>query len=159
MASHEIVTWLTVVQRIDTKNESIELVSTSNTDASGLASGISTTEPRYSLYRYTNDLEGSQRSPLLFIYTCPDGQKVRDRMMYAGFKIGFLTALKNEHGLEVVKKVMLSQMQSADPELTIRSSKLLAPQRSQCPPSKTNSDQRKKRSRVFLAPRGQASGR
>lgn len=29
-------------------------------------------------------------------------------MMYAGFKNGFLTALKNEHGLEVVKKVRFS---------------------------------------------------
>ena len=110
MALHEIVTWLMVVQRIDTKNESIELVSTSNTDASGLTSEISSTEPRYSLYRYKNDFGGSERSPLLFIYTCPDGQKVRDRMMYAGFKIGFLTALKNEHGLEVVKKVMFFQL-------------------------------------------------
>lgn len=110
MAFHEIVTWLTGTKRIDTKNESIELVSTSNTEASGLASEISTAEPRYSLYRYTNGLEGSERSPLLFIYTCPDGQKVRDRMMYAGFKNGFLTALKNEHGLEVVKKVRCTQV-------------------------------------------------
>ena len=112
MAFLRIVTWLTIVQRIDTKNESIELVSTSSTDPSGLASEISTTEARYSLYRYTNAFEGSERSPLLFIYTCPDGQKVRDRMMYAGFKNGFLTALKNEHGLEVVKKVIFALMGS-----------------------------------------------
>ncbi|KAL9131105.1 MAG: hypothetical protein Q9217_000867 [Psora testacea] len=69
--------------RIDTQNESIELVGRIKTDASGLATEISDTEPRYSLFRYRHSFEGVDESPILFIYTCPSGLKIRERMLYA----------------------------------------------------------------------------
>ena len=87
------------------QSESIELVGTSLTDAGGLASAISDVEPRYSLFRYTHAFGGAEESPLLFIYTCPSGLKVRERMLYASSKAGFIAALGNEFGLEVLKKV------------------------------------------------------
>lgn len=75
----------------------------SSTDADGLASAISNTEPRYSFFRY--QVEGSKESPIVFIYTCPSGSKIKERMVYASTKQGFLATMGSEMGVEIAKKV------------------------------------------------------
>ena len=96
---------LTLLQRLDTKQEVIELVSVSSIDLDGLASAISDTEPRYSLFTYSHTSEGTEQVPLVFIYSCPSGLGVRERMLYASSKAGFLAALSKDVGLEIAKKV------------------------------------------------------
>lgn len=92
-------------QRINVQSEVIELAETSSTSAVGLATSISDTEPRFSFFRYTHDFEGTQQSPLIFIYTCPPGSKIRERMIYASSKLGVIRAAVDDLGLEFTKKV------------------------------------------------------
>ena len=92
---------------IDMKSEEIGLVGTSEVGAEGLAGAISDEAPRYAFYRYRHSLEGVEQSPLVFIYTCPSGSKVRERMVYASSKEGLVAAARTDVGLDVVKKVCL----------------------------------------------------
>ncbi|MCJ1465639.1 Twinfilin-1 [Pseudocyphellaria aurata] len=93
--------------KINIQSESIELAGTSSTSVEGLAGIVSDTEPRYSLFRYTHDFEGAQQSPLIFIYTCPSGSIIRERMIYASSKLGIIRAAEDDLGLEFAKKVPL----------------------------------------------------
>lgn len=87
------------------QTETIELAETGTTDAEGLAFAISATEPRYTFFKYTHSLEGTEQSPIVFIYTCPPGSKIKERMVYASTKTGFLSAASSILGIEIAKKV------------------------------------------------------
>lgn len=89
-------------KRIDVATETIELAGTSSTDAAGLAGEISEQEPRYSFFRYS---DGGEESAIIFIYTCPSGSKIKERMLYATSKLTFVKAVEDEAGLNVVKRV------------------------------------------------------
>ena len=94
-----------IVQNINVKDETIELVGSSSTDADGLASAISDTEPRYSFFRYSHQVGGSEQTSIVFIYTCPSGSKIKERMVYASTKQGFLASMSSDMGIEIAKKV------------------------------------------------------
>lgn len=95
-----------IVQYINVKDETIELVGSTDTDADGLAMAISSTEPRYSFFRYSHQGEsGTEQSPVVFIYTCPSGSKIKERMVYASTKQSFLAAMTSEIGIQIAKKV------------------------------------------------------
>lgn len=84
----------------------MQLVGTSTTDVDDLSTTISDSEPRYSFFRYAHhDAAGLDVESLVFIYTCPSSSKIKERMVYASSKLVFLTAVKNELGLEITKKV------------------------------------------------------
>ncbi|ROW04636.1 hypothetical protein VPNG_07402 [Cytospora leucostoma] len=98
-----------VVLKINPATEKVELVpeSPSPTSISELVSGISTTEPRFTFYRYEHEHGGDRSAPLLFFYTCPttEGRRaIKDRMLYPLMKRAVLDAAKGEAGLEVEKK-------------------------------------------------------
>ena len=90
------------------QTETIELAETGSTDGEGLSSAISVTEPRYTFFRYTHSFDGSEQSPVVFIYTCPSGSKIKERMVYASTKSGFLSAASSESSIDVSKKVRSS---------------------------------------------------
>ena len=93
------------MQNINVKDETIELVGSSNTDPDGLSSAISDTEPRYSFFRYSHQVEGTEQPSTVFIYTCPSGSKIKERMVYASTKQGFLASMSSDMGIEIAKKV------------------------------------------------------
>ena len=99
-------------QNIDVKEEIINLVGTSTIDAGGLGSAISDTEPRYAFFRYNYVFNGAEQLPTVFIYTCPSGSKIKERMVYASTKQGFLTAASSELGIEIAKKVGILLLQN-----------------------------------------------
>ena len=83
-------------------------------DIKDLATTISDTEPRYSFFRYRHDVHDGQQPtttttthPIIFIYTCPSGSKVKERMIYASFKGMVLETASVEAGLEIAKRVCL----------------------------------------------------
>ncbi|KAI4192633.1 MAG: hypothetical protein LQ346_004231, partial [Caloplaca aetnensis] len=86
-------------------DESIALAGSEETDVQGLASRISDTEPRYSFFRYTHEVDGKEESPIVFIYTCPAGSKVKEKMVYASFRRFVIGAASQAGGFEVAKKV------------------------------------------------------
>lgn len=78
------------------------------TDAEGLASHISSTEPRYSLWRCSDADEAGSPPPVIFIYTCPSGPDPKARVLYASSKATFVETVEREAGLNIVKRVSLS---------------------------------------------------
>lgn len=91
-------------QRIS-QDEQIELAGVEDTDVQGLMSKISDTEPRYSFFRLMHELDGKEESSIIFIYTCPGGSKVKERMVYASFKKLVMDTASSEGGFEVAKRV------------------------------------------------------
>lgn len=83
----------------------MELASSSNTDVSSLATAVSATEPRYSFYRYTHTYNGASSSPILFIYTCPSGSKIKERMLYAASSRSVVQLAEAEAGLSIERKI------------------------------------------------------
>jgi len=68
---------------------------------------ISSTEPRFTFYRFTHSHGGETSNPLLFLYTCPAsaGMKaIKARMIYPLMKRAVLTVAETEAGLKVDKK-------------------------------------------------------
>lgn len=102
--------WLRNGQRIDPPKETIELAGTSLIEADALADTISDSEPRYSFFRFAHEFEGLQQSPVLFIYTCPSGSKIKERMLYASSRSGIVSAASSDAGLTIVKKVPSSAL-------------------------------------------------
>lgn len=92
-------------QRINPSKETIELAGTSSIEADALASTISDSEPRYSFYRFSHDFEGQNESPVVLIYTCPGGSKIKERMLYASSRSGMVSAASSDAGLTIAKKV------------------------------------------------------
>ena len=93
------------MQKIDMGREAIEFAGTSKTDLEDLSTHISDSDPRYSFFRYSHEHEGKEQSPILFIYTCPSGSKIKERMIYASSRAGVIAAAGKEAGVEVAKKV------------------------------------------------------
>lgn len=88
--SSDQITYVQII--VDTKEEKILLGSSSSIGVSDLPSQISTSEPRFHFFRYKHTHEGSSLSPILFIYSCPDGSggtksaPVKQRMLYSSSK-------------------------------------------------------------------------
>ncbi|CZS93494.1 related to TWF1-twinfilin, an actin monomer sequestering protein [Rhynchosporium agropyri] len=91
--------------KINIPTETMELASSTSTDISALSATISATEPRYSFYRYTHTHNGSSSSPILFIYTCPSGSKIKERMLYAASSRSAVSLAEAEAGLKIDKKI------------------------------------------------------
>jgi twinfilin-like protein len=83
----------------------MELASSTSTPISALSSTISGTEPRYSFYRYEHTYNGSSSSPILFIYTCPSGSKIKERMLYAASSRSAVGIAEGQAGLKIEKKI------------------------------------------------------
>lgn len=92
-------------QKINIANETMELADSSNVPVGSLSTTISSTEPRYSFYRFTHTHGGTETSPMLFIYTCPSGSKIRERMLYAASSRSAVQVAEAEAGIKVDKKI------------------------------------------------------
>ncbi|TVY30825.1 Twinfilin [Lachnellula hyalina] len=91
--------------KINIATETMELASSTSVPIGGLASTISSTEPRYSFYRFTHTHAGEETSPILFIYTCPSGSKIKERMLYAASSRSAVQIAEAEAGLKIEKKI------------------------------------------------------
>ncbi|KAK8061308.1 PTK9 tyrosine kinase 9 [Apiospora phragmitis] len=97
-----------VMLKINPQSEVVELVPDSGTASSipDLVSTISSTEPRFTFWRYKHTHQGTESSPILFFYTCPAaaGKSIKFRMMYPLMKRAVLAVAEGEAGLKVEKK-------------------------------------------------------
>lgn len=76
----------------------------SGVSPSSLSSTISSTEPRYSFYRYAH-ADSSAGSAIIFIYTCPTSSKIKERMIYASSRNSASNLAERAVGLTLAKKV------------------------------------------------------
>ncbi|KUJ07083.1 actin depolymerizing protein [Mollisia scopiformis] len=102
--------------KINIATETMELASSTSTQISSLSSTISATEPRYSFYRYEHTYNGTSSSPILFIYTCPSGSKIKERMLYAASSRSAVQIAEAEAGLTIDKKIEASSPEDVSEE-------------------------------------------
>ncbi|RKK85342.1 hypothetical protein BFJ69_g1486 [Fusarium oxysporum] len=95
--------------KINPDTEVVELVPEAPTPSgiAELTQAISSTEPRFTFYRYTHTHNGAESSPILFFYTCPStpgNKSIKFRMMYPLMKRSVLEVAEREAGLKLEKK-------------------------------------------------------
>ncbi|KAH0598429.1 hypothetical protein MHUMG1_03727 [Metarhizium humberi] len=95
--------------KINPESESVEVLPESPRPASiaELAKAISTTEPRFTFYRFKHTHNGAEQSPVLFFYTCPltaGNKSIKKRMLYPLMKRAVLEIADKEAGLSLEKK-------------------------------------------------------
>lgn len=88
-----------IIQAIDVPTETLKLVSSdSGVDADSVQKQISESSPRYSFYHYPDS------DAVIFIYTCPSGSSIKERMLFASSRM-YALQVAEEQGLKVSKKV------------------------------------------------------
>ena len=91
-----------VLVGIDTKSETIVLLSSSSVSAAELPSALPASNPAFSFLRLPS-------GKVVFIYTCPSSSPVKERMLYASSSRSVHDWAVREGGLEVVRKVEESE--------------------------------------------------
>ncbi|MCJ1314609.1 Twinfilin-1, partial [Agyrium rufum] len=91
------------VQKIEVASETIELAHSSAITTDALGRSISEIEPRYSFFRYSHNFKGEDQSPIIFIYTCPQTSRIKEKMLYASSRAGVLAMASSEGGIEVIE--------------------------------------------------------
>lgn len=87
------------IQTVDISTEKITLAdSQSGVEPGSVASHISASSPRYSFYHYPGT------SVVVFVYTCPNGSSIKERMLHASSRRTAI-AVAEEEGLKIEKKV------------------------------------------------------
>ncbi|KAK4502438.1 hypothetical protein PRZ48_005863 [Zasmidium cellare] len=67
---------------------------------------ISTTEPRFSFYSHPQtSAEGGAGPTILFIYTCPTGSKIKERMIYSTSKSWTRIVAERDAGITISKSL------------------------------------------------------
>lgn len=91
-----------MVQVVDVKTETLKLAgSESGVDPNSVQSHISPSSPQYTYYHYPDS------DAVIFIYTCPSGSKIKERMLFASSRNNAL-AIAGEQGLKIAKKVCIA---------------------------------------------------
>ncbi|OJI99364.1 hypothetical protein ASPVEDRAFT_38791 [Aspergillus versicolor CBS 583.65] len=84
---------------IDVPTETLKLVSSeSGVDADSVQKQISESSPRYSFYHYPDS------DAVIFIYTCPSGSSIKERMLFASSRM-YALQVAEQQGLKVSKKI------------------------------------------------------
>ena len=100
-------------QAIDVPTEKLHFVSQVTCTPAELSGHISSTDPRFSLYRYrfpsaqAVQQTGNGNSAIIFIYTCPSSSKIKERMVYASSRARIVQYAEQDAGLKIAKRVSL----------------------------------------------------
>ncbi|CAI7577948.1 unnamed protein product [Penicillium viridicatum] len=87
---------------VDIHTEKIVLAdSQSGVEANSVATHISSSSPRYSFYHYPGS------DVVIFVYTCPTGSSIKERMLHASSRRNAITVAEQE-GLKIEKKIEAS---------------------------------------------------
>ncbi|KAJ3353351.1 Twinfilin-1 [Allomyces javanicus] len=93
---------------LGTNNELVSHVATvAAADATKLAEIVPGSSPSYTITRY---LVGGSQPKYEFVYCCPDGSRVKDRMVTSMMKRALIHYLKNEVHLDVVHSHEISDL-------------------------------------------------
>ncbi|QPH02428.1 hypothetical protein C2857_006637 [Epichloe festucae Fl1] len=110
--------------KINAEKESVELVDESPRPSSitELSQAISSTEPRFTFYRYNHTHNGTEQSPVLFFYTCPvtpGNRSIKKRMLYPLMKRAVLDIADREAGLTLEKKFEVEEPKEITEQLVM----------------------------------------
>ena len=97
------VNWLQLGVAVAT--ETVELITTSQAVfARELGGEIPKDVPRFSLFRFDHEHAGAAVSSVVFIYSCPTGAKIKEKMMYSTVKAVVIDVCEKA-GVSVATKV------------------------------------------------------
>jgi twinfilin len=96
-------------QRIDAESEEVKLVPTTSnpTTLPELVQSISSSEPRFTFFRYLHEYSGNSISAILFFYTnpsTPGSKAIKARMLYPLMKRAVLEIAEKEASVVPEKK-------------------------------------------------------
>ncbi|KAK8202171.1 Twinfilin-1 [Zalaria obscura] len=104
-------------QKIDAGSESLQLDSQStDIQPSAIATSISHTEPRYTFYRYPHPSSPASSPTIVFMYSCPTGSKIKERMLYAASRARVIDIAQQDAGLTIAKRLEASSPTEWDEE-------------------------------------------
>ncbi|PWY69148.1 actin monomer binding protein [Aspergillus heteromorphus CBS 117.55] len=87
---------------IDAPTEAFKVAATeSGVEPNSVQAHIPPSSPRYTFYHYPDS------DVVIFIYTCPSGSSIKERMLYASSRMHALT-MAGEQGLKISKKIEAS---------------------------------------------------
>jgi twinfilin-like protein len=88
---------------IDLPTEMLTLISSAPCiTPDSVSTSIPTEKPSYTFYHYP------ATDSVVFIYTCPPGSKVKERMLYASSRAGLLKLAESE-GVDIAKRIEISE--------------------------------------------------
>ncbi|KAI8095740.1 hypothetical protein BDF21DRAFT_374090 [Thamnidium elegans] len=88
-------------------NETIDLDKCADVTINELRNTITENAPRFTFYIYSSS---AGKESLVFIYTCPSGSKIRERMLYSSSKANVILEAENEASVKVIKKFETSDL-------------------------------------------------
>ncbi|KAF4548737.1 putative cofilin/tropomyosin-type actin-binding protein [Elsinoe fawcettii] len=92
-----------VVLRIDVAEERIEVDRVEEGVKVGeVRERVSAEEPRYTFYAFR---PAGEEVKVVFLYTCPSGSKIKERMVYAASRITVVKMAEQELGLTIAKRL------------------------------------------------------
>lgn len=116
---------LRLLQKVNSEDESIELVPDSSkpTSIGEVVQAISTSEPRFTFFRYRPSRAGTDdKDVLLFFYTnpaTPGTKAIKNRMIYPLQKRAVLTMAEKECGCAAEKKFEVEDPSEITEELVL----------------------------------------
>ncbi|KAK9236181.1 hypothetical protein V1525DRAFT_407792 [Lipomyces kononenkoae] len=95
-----------IVLEIDVANERIELAKKAQIEEPTHLHGlISTDQPRYTFFLFKHEFGQVEHESFVFIYTCPAGSKIKERMLYASCRAAIVAEAEAIAGLKVHKRI------------------------------------------------------
>ncbi|KAK9461056.1 uncharacterized protein V1516DRAFT_674902 [Lipomyces oligophaga] len=98
----------TVILEIDTQKEVIILGLKAEHFADELSDVISDDSPRYTLFLFKHEYDSTEQEALVFIHTCPQGSKIKERMLYASCRSSIIAQAEEASGIKIAKRIELT---------------------------------------------------
>eukprot|EP01012_Entosiphon_sulcatum_P040608 TRINITY_DN54296_c0_g1_i1.p1 TRINITY_DN54296_c0_g1~~TRINITY_DN54296_c0_g1_i1.p1 ORF type:complete len:333 (+),score=57.91 TRINITY_DN54296_c0_g1_i1:49-1047(+) len=96
-----------VILRMEDETIGVDLTIASHVQVEDLVQKVTTAEPRFVLFRFHHEHDGTSLSPVVFAYICPGGCKVKHRMVYSTTKASVVHT-SSALGLTIDKKLEFS---------------------------------------------------
>jgi twinfilin len=90
--------------------------STDNVAPDAVSRSIEAKEPRYSFYSHPNSSSENGEPQIVFIYTCPTGSKIKERMIYSTGKSWTRTVAERDAGLAISKSLEATEPTEITPD-------------------------------------------
>eukprot|EP01104_Vermistella_antarctica_P000812 TRINITY_DN10922_c0_g1_i1.p1 TRINITY_DN10922_c0_g1~~TRINITY_DN10922_c0_g1_i1.p1 ORF type:complete len:349 (+),score=94.36 TRINITY_DN10922_c0_g1_i1:25-1047(+) len=94
--------------RVESSSETIELAATSNTTLDQFPSQQPAAEPRFNIFRWPHMHNGEKVNSIVFVYYCPDGAKIKERMLASTVKAPAIAAAEKA-GVTIEKKIEITE--------------------------------------------------
>jgi len=102
-------------------SESVELVESNNefTKIEQIRSGLPAESPCFIFMRFPHEFKGVEVTSQIFIYSCPDKSKVKEKMTYSSARNTVVNFVESEYNIKLDKKIEISHESDLDEQSVI----------------------------------------